>query len=240
MTIAHAAAQDNVTPQRDRTLDIVVELLENRHLLSAAVVTDKPEYVPGETAQITGTGFVRGETVQLQVLHTDDTPNTGNGHTPWVITDGGEGDSDGKKDGNFATTWYVDPDDSLRSKFIATATGVASAVVGTASFWDAAPSILLSSILPDGTKVDGVVSLRNSLLRYSDQFVRVVTEKLLTYALGRGIEYQDMPMVRTIAREAAPSKYSFSSLVMGIVKSDRFQMNQKAAAPDGSRVARNE
>ena len=64
-------------------------------------------------------------------------------------------------------------------------------------------------------------------MRYSDQFVRVVTEKLLTYALGRGVEYGDMPIVRAIVRDAAASKYRFSSLVLGIVKSDPFQMNQK-------------
>ena len=66
-----------------------------------------------------------------------------------------------------------------------------------------------------------------SLVRYSDQFVRVVTEKLLTYALGRGVEYQDMPMVRSIVRDSAASKYRFSSLVLGIVKSAAFQMNMK-------------
>jgi hypothetical protein len=112
--------------------------------------------------------------------------------------------------------------------------------VGAWRTLDEGTPIDASGILPDGTKVDGVVSLRNSLLRYSDQFVRVVTEKLLTYALGRGVEYQDMPMVRSIARDAAATKYRFSSLVMGIVKSDMFQMNQKAAAPEGARVARNE
>jgi mono/diheme cytochrome c family protein len=85
-----------------------------------------------------------------------------------------------------------------------------------------------TGVLPDGTKVDGVVTLRAALVRYSDQFVRVVTEKLMTYALGRGVEYQDMPMVRAIARDAAANKYRFSSLVMGIVKSDAFLMNQKA------------
>ncbi len=60
-----------------------------------------------------------------------------------------------------------------------------------------------TGVLVDGTKVDGVASLRDSLVRYSDQFVRVVTEKLLTYALGRGVEYQDMPMVRSIVRDSA-------------------------------------
>jgi hypothetical protein len=86
-----------------------------------------------------------------------------------------------------------------------------------------------SGVLVDGTKVDGVASLRDTLVRYSDQFERVVTEKMLTYALGRGIEYEDMPMVRSIVRESAPTKYKFSSLVLGIVKSPAFQMNMKTA-----------
>jgi hypothetical protein len=95
-----------------------------------------------------------------------------------------------------------------------------------------------TGILPDGTKVDGVITLRGALMRYSDQFVRVVTEKLMTYALGRGVEYQDMPMVRAISRDAAANKFRFSSLVMGIVKSDPFQMNQKAADRAEQRAAR--
>ena len=88
-----------------------------------------------------------------------------------------------------------------------------------------------SGVLPDGTKLDGPVSLRNALTRYSPQFARVVAEKLLTYALGRGVEADDMPMVRSMVRQAEASKYQFSSLVMGIVSSNAFQMNQKAAAP---------
>ena len=95
-----------------------------------------------------------------------------------------------------------------------------------------------TGVLPDGTKVDGVVTLRTALLKYSEQFVHVVSEKLMTYALGRGIEYQDMPMVRSISRDAAANKYRFSSLVMGIVKSDLFQMNQKAADRAEQRAAR--
>ena len=59
--------------------------------------------------------------------------------------------------------------------------------------------------------------------------MRVVTEKMLTYALGRGIEYQDMPMLRSIVRDAASSNYKFSSIVLGIVKSPAFQMNMKPA-----------
>ncbi len=89
-----------------------------------------------------------------------------------------------------------------------------------------------TGILVDGTKLDGVKSLREALVRYSDQFERVVTEKLLIYALGRGVEYQDMPMVRSIVRESAPSKYKFSSLILGIVKSPAFQTNMKATAAE--------
>jgi cytochrome c5 len=83
--------------------------------------------------------------------------------------------------------------------------------------------------LVDGTQVDGVVSLRDVLVRYQDQFTRVVAEKLLTYALGRGVEYPDMPLVRSIVRDAAKDKYRFSSLVMGIIKSAPFQMNTKGS-----------
>jgi hypothetical protein len=84
-----------------------------------------------------------------------------------------------------------------------------------------------SGVIVDGTKVDGVASLRDWMVGRSDQFVRVVTEKLLTYALGRGVEYQDMPTVRSIVRDSAPGKYKFSAIVMGIVKSPTFQMNMK-------------
>jgi mono/diheme cytochrome c family protein len=83
--------------------------------------------------------------------------------------------------------------------------------------------------LADGTKLDGVVTLRNALIKYQDQFVRVVTEKLMTYALGRGVDYPDMPLLRSIVHESAASKYKFSTMVMGIVKSPAFQMNEKAA-----------
>jgi hypothetical protein len=58
----------------------------------------------------------------------------------------------------------------------------------------------------------------------------VATEKLLTYALGRGVEDQDMPTVRAVVRGAAPNKYRFSSVVLGIVKSDAFQMNAKESS----------
>ncbi len=92
---------------------------------------------------------------------------------------------------------------------------------------DGGQNVDASSQLTDGTKINGVVDLRNSLLRYSPQFARVVTEKLLTYALGRGVEYQDMPVVRAIVRQAAANNYRFSTLIQGIVNSEPFQMNRK-------------
>jgi hypothetical protein len=81
--------------------------------------------------------------------------------------------------------------------------------------------------LVDGSKLDGVKGLREALVRYSPQFVRVITEKLLIYAMGRGTEQFDMPLVRSIVHDAERSNYKFSSLVLGVAKSEQFQMNQK-------------
>jgi mono/diheme cytochrome c family protein len=81
--------------------------------------------------------------------------------------------------------------------------------------------------LYDGQPVDGPSGLRNALMRYSPQFVRVVTEKLMTYGLGRGVEYYDMPVLRSIVRDASKNNYRFSSIVLGIVKSAPFQMRIK-------------
>jgi mono/diheme cytochrome c family protein len=81
--------------------------------------------------------------------------------------------------------------------------------------------------LVDGTKLDGPLSLRRALLERSDVFATVATEKLLTYATGRAVQYQDLPAVRAIIREAVRDKYRFSSLVLGIVKSTPFQMRTK-------------
>jgi hypothetical protein len=109
--------------------------------------------------------------------------------------------------------------------------------VGTWRTADEGLPIDATGVLVDGTKVDGVASLRQALVGRSDQFVRVVAEKLLTYALGRGVEYEDMPLVRSIVRDSAGSKYKFSSLVLGIVKSPAFQMNMKTAGGE-QRAAR--
>ena len=84
-------------------------------------------------------------------------------------------------------------------------------------------------VLVDGTPLDGPASLRAALTKYSDQYVRNVSEKLLTYALGRGVEYYDMPVVRSIVRDASKNNYRFSSLVLSIVKSEPFQMNMKGS-----------
>lgn len=80
--------------------------------------------------------------------------------------------------------------------------------------------------LADGTKFEGPAGLRNVLVSHPDRFVRTFTKKLLTYALGRGLEYYDMPTVRTIVRDAARDNYRFSSIVNGIVKSTPFRMRR--------------
>jgi hypothetical protein len=82
--------------------------------------------------------------------------------------------------------------------------------------------------LVDGSKLDGVASLRQALMKYSPQFVRVITEKMMIYALGRGTEYYDMPLIRSIVRDAGRNNNKFSSLVLGIVKSEPFQTNMKS------------
>jgi hypothetical protein len=86
-----------------------------------------------------------------------------------------------------------------------------------------------SGKLVDGTPLNGVATLRTALVKYSPQFVRLITEKLMIYGLGRGTEYYDMPLMRSIVHEAAPNNYKFSSLVMGVVKSEAFQTNMKQA-----------
>jgi hypothetical protein len=83
--------------------------------------------------------------------------------------------------------------------------------------------------LVDGTQLDGPSSLRKALLSRSDVFVGTATEKLLTYATGRALKYYDMPVVRSIDREAAKSDNRFSALIEGVVKSDPFQMRMKQA-----------
>jgi hypothetical protein len=83
-----------------------------------------------------------------------------------------------------------------------------------------------SGVYADGTRIDGLTGLRQVLVNHSDQFVVNVTKTLMTYALGRGVEYYDAPAVRAILRDAAPQNYRFSTIVLGIVKSAPFQMRR--------------
>ena len=80
--------------------------------------------------------------------------------------------------------------------------------------------------MPTARRIDGLAGLRQVLVNHSSQFLANVTNTLLTYALGRGVEYYDAPAVRAILRDAAPQDYRFSSLILGIVKSAPFQMRR--------------
>ena len=91
---------------------------------------------------------------------------------------------------------------------------------------DAHTPIDASGRLPDGTTFSDLKGFRAALVTQQDRFVKTVTEKLLTYAMGRGVEYYDMPAVRKIQRDAASQRYRFSALVMGIVSSAPFQMRR--------------
>jgi len=82
----------------------------------------------------------------------------------------------------------------------------------------------------DGQEVEGPAGLRAALVRYSPQFVRMFVEKTMTYALGRGLDYSDMPTVRAIVREAAKDNNRFSSIVLGVVRSPQFRMREKTAS----------
>jgi len=83
-----------------------------------------------------------------------------------------------------------------------------------------------SGILPDGNTFDGPDGLRNLLLERPDDFVGTVTEKLMRFALGRGLEYYDMPQVRAIVRAAAKNDYRWSSVIFGVIESAPFQMRR--------------
>ena len=87
-----------------------------------------------------------------------------------------------------------------------------------------------SGVLTDGTTIDGVAALRDALVKRPDVLVGTMTEKLMTYALGRTLEHQDMPAIRAIVRSAARDNYRFSSLVRGIVSSVPFQMRSARGA----------
>jgi hypothetical protein len=85
-----------------------------------------------------------------------------------------------------------------------------------------------SGSLPDGSSFEGIAGLRKLLLQHQDDFVRTLAEKLLAYSVGRGIEFYDQPAIRKIARDSAASDYRWSSLVLGIVRSNPFNLGKVA------------
>lgn len=92
---------------------------------------------------------------------------------------------------------------------------------------DSGAPIDANGVLADGTPVNGVVSLRNAILSKPDVFVSTVTEKLMIYALGRGLDPADMPAVRQIVQNSARENSSLQSIIMGVVRSVPFQMRRK-------------
>src|SRR5262249_23509637 len=80
--------------------------------------------------------------------------------------------------------------------------------------------------LPDGSKFDGVSGLQQALLNRPEAFLITFTEKLLTYALGRGVEYYDAPAVRKVVRDARSKDYRFSAFILGIASSTPFEMRR--------------
>ena len=99
--------------------------------------------------------------------------------------------------------------------------------VGAWRIREAGAPIDATGLAPDGTAINGVIELRQALLRHQDAFVFTLTEKLMIYALGRGLESYDMPVVRQIVRDASRQDYRFSALFAGLVKSVPFQMRKK-------------
>jgi hypothetical protein len=93
-----------------------------------------------------------------------------------------------------------------------------------------------SGVLVDGSKVDGPVALRRALLERPEAFVNTFTEKLMTYALGRGIDYYDMTSLRAVVRQAAASDYRMSALILGIVRSAPFQMKGAGLQQAGMKI----
>jgi hypothetical protein len=91
---------------------------------------------------------------------------------------------------------------------------------------DAGTPIDASGVLLDGTRVDGPAALRRALVAQREQFVKAVTSKMLTYAIGRGLEYYDASAVRGIVRAAAADDYRWSSTILALVKSAPFRMRR--------------
>jgi hypothetical protein len=96
---------------------------------------------------------------------------------------------------------------------------------------DSGAKIDPTGVLPDGTKINGPEDLRRALTARPDQFVQALTENLFTYAIGRSVEYRDMPAVRKIVRGAEADKYRFESIVLGVISSDAFRKREAATTP---------
>jgi hypothetical protein len=95
-----------------------------------------------------------------------------------------------------------------------------------------------SASFPDGTRFEGVAGLKALLVSHKEDFVRTLTGKLLAYAIGRGLDYHDMPAIRRIARDAAAADSSWSAVITGIVRSTPFSMAVASgeAATEAGRV----
>jgi hypothetical protein len=100
--------------------------------------------------------------------------------------------------------------------------------VGAWRSQDAGSPIDASGELADGTKVNGVVELRRALMAHPENFVSAVVEKLMVYALGRGLEARDMPQVRAIVRNSSRENYRWSSLILGVTRSVPFRQSTAA------------
>jgi hypothetical protein len=112
--------------------------------------------------------------------------------------------------------------------------------VGAWRTLDAGFPIDPTGVTNDGFALDGVASLRDYAVANGDLFAQAVTEKLLTYAIGRGLEHEDMPLVRKITHDAADDDYKFSSLIMGVIESPAFTMNVKSAPSTATTAANTE
>jgi hypothetical protein len=97
---------------------------------------------------------------------------------------------------------------------------------------DAGAPIDSSDVMYDGTPISGPADLRDFVLRYREQYVRNVTERLMTYAVGRAMTYEDMTEVRRVVREAAPGGHRFQDLILAVVESESFQLSTKPTDPD--------
>jgi hypothetical protein len=94
-----------------------------------------------------------------------------------------------------------------------------------------------AAVMPDGTKLSGPEDLHKALAARGDQLAQIITEKLMTYAVGRHIDYRDMPAVRSIVRSAAANNYRFEDIVLGVVNSAAFRRRDPAAPPPATKPA---